>query len=120
MNRNENEAESFAGNFVVCGEYGLFFEVPLWIWTAFPPRASVGHKPYTAAWSQILRPTSKCGPSGFRWPRPGQNWLKRWGGYSPIKEPSANQVAPGNVSVAMPPPGQRYIGGAPERGPSNR
>jgi hypothetical protein len=29
MNRNENEAESFAGNFVVCGEYGLFFEVPL-------------------------------------------------------------------------------------------
>ena len=28
MNRNENEAESFAGNFVVCGEYGLFFEVP--------------------------------------------------------------------------------------------
>ena len=31
MNWNENEAESFAGNFVVCGEYGLFFEVPLWI-----------------------------------------------------------------------------------------
>src|SRR4030081_1525775 len=29
MNRNENEAESFAGNFVVCGEYGPFFEVPL-------------------------------------------------------------------------------------------
>ena len=28
MNRNGNEAESFAGNFVVCGEYGLFFEVP--------------------------------------------------------------------------------------------
>ena len=28
MNRNENEAESFAGNFVVCGEYGPFFEVP--------------------------------------------------------------------------------------------
>ena len=31
INRNENEAKSFAGNFVVCGEYGLFFEVPLWI-----------------------------------------------------------------------------------------
>ena len=29
MNWNENEAESFAGNFVVCGEYGLFFEVPI-------------------------------------------------------------------------------------------
>ena len=29
MNRNENEAKSFAGNFVVYGEYGLFFEVPM-------------------------------------------------------------------------------------------
>jgi hypothetical protein len=29
MNRNENEAESFAGNFVATGEWGLFFEVPL-------------------------------------------------------------------------------------------
>ena len=28
MNRNENEAESFAGNFVASGEEGLFFEVP--------------------------------------------------------------------------------------------
>jgi hypothetical protein len=29
MNRNENEAESFAGNDVASGEEGLFFEVPL-------------------------------------------------------------------------------------------
>jgi len=29
MNRNENEAESFAGNFVATGEWGLFFEVPI-------------------------------------------------------------------------------------------
>src|SRR5258707_9014734 len=29
MNRNENEAESFAGNFVAFGEEALFFEVPL-------------------------------------------------------------------------------------------
>src|SRR5438445_13681310 len=29
MNRNENEAESFAGNFVASGEERLFFEVPL-------------------------------------------------------------------------------------------
>jgi hypothetical protein len=28
MNRNENEAESFAGNFVAFGEEALFFEVP--------------------------------------------------------------------------------------------
>jgi hypothetical protein len=57
----------------------------IWAWTAFPPRASVGHKLYTVAWSQILRPTSKCGPFGFRWPRHGPNWLKRWSGYSRIK-----------------------------------
>jgi hypothetical protein len=57
----------------------------LWAWTAFPPRASVGHKLYTVAWSQILRPTSKCGPYGCRWPRHGRNWLKRWSGYSRIK-----------------------------------
>jgi hypothetical protein len=31
MNRNENEAESFAGNFVAFGEEGLFFEVPIWL-----------------------------------------------------------------------------------------
>ena len=29
MNRNENEAESFGGNFVASGEYKLFFEVPV-------------------------------------------------------------------------------------------
>jgi hypothetical protein len=29
MNRNENEAESFAGNFVASSEEGLFFEVPI-------------------------------------------------------------------------------------------
>jgi hypothetical protein len=29
MNRNGNEAESFAGNFVASGEERLFFEVPL-------------------------------------------------------------------------------------------
>ena len=29
MNRNENEAESFAGNFMAFGEEALFFEVPL-------------------------------------------------------------------------------------------
>ena len=29
MNRNENEAESFAGNFVASGEEGQFFEVPI-------------------------------------------------------------------------------------------
>jgi hypothetical protein len=29
MNRNENEAESFGGNFVASGEQKLFFEVPL-------------------------------------------------------------------------------------------
>ena len=57
----------------------------LWTWTAFPPGASVGHKLYTAAWSRILRPTNKCGPCGFRWPRHGRNWLKRWSGYSRIK-----------------------------------
>jgi hypothetical protein len=28
MNRNENEAESFGGNFVASGEQKLFFEVP--------------------------------------------------------------------------------------------
>ena len=28
MNRNTNETESFAGNFVASDEYGLFFEVP--------------------------------------------------------------------------------------------
>jgi hypothetical protein len=28
MNRNENEAESFAGNFVASSEEGLFFGVP--------------------------------------------------------------------------------------------
>jgi hypothetical protein len=28
MNRNENEAESFAGNFMAFGEEALFFEVP--------------------------------------------------------------------------------------------
>jgi hypothetical protein len=40
MNRNENEAESFAGNFVVCGEYGLFFEVPF---SPFAPLHCLGH-----------------------------------------------------------------------------
>ena len=54
----------------------------LWTWTAFPPRANVGYKRYTAAWSRILRPTRKCGPCGFRWPKRGRNWLKRWSGYS--------------------------------------
>jgi len=29
MNRNENEAESFAGNFMAFGEEALFFEVPI-------------------------------------------------------------------------------------------
>jgi hypothetical protein len=29
MNRNENEAESFGGNFVASGEQKLFFEVPI-------------------------------------------------------------------------------------------
>jgi hypothetical protein len=29
MNRNGNETESFAGNFVAPDDYGLFFEVPL-------------------------------------------------------------------------------------------
>jgi len=29
MNRNENEAESFAGNFMAFGEEALFFEVPM-------------------------------------------------------------------------------------------
>jgi ribosomal protein S21 len=29
MNRNGNETESFAGNFVASDEQGLFFEVPL-------------------------------------------------------------------------------------------
>jgi hypothetical protein len=33
MNRNENEAESSAGNFVAFGEEALFFEVPLSIYT---------------------------------------------------------------------------------------
>jgi hypothetical protein len=28
MNRNGNETESFAGNFVASDEQGLFFEVP--------------------------------------------------------------------------------------------
>jgi len=29
MNRNKNEAESFAGNFVASGEEGQLFEVPM-------------------------------------------------------------------------------------------
>jgi hypothetical protein len=29
MNRNGNETESFAGNFVAADNYGLFFEVPM-------------------------------------------------------------------------------------------
>jgi hypothetical protein len=29
MNRNANETESFADNFVASDEYGLFFEVPI-------------------------------------------------------------------------------------------
>jgi hypothetical protein len=29
MNRNGNETESFAGNFVAPDDYGLFFEVPI-------------------------------------------------------------------------------------------
>jgi hypothetical protein len=29
MNRNGNETESFAGNFVASDEQGLFFEVPI-------------------------------------------------------------------------------------------
>ena len=29
MNRNGNETESFAGNFVASNEQGLFFEVPI-------------------------------------------------------------------------------------------
>jgi hypothetical protein len=53
--------------------------------SAFPRRASVGHKLYTAAWSRMLRPTRKCGPCGFRWPRHGRSSLKRWSGYSRIK-----------------------------------
>ena len=38
-----------------------------------------------AAWSRILRPTRKCGPCGFRWPRHGRSSLKRWSGYSHTK-----------------------------------
>jgi len=34
MNRNENEAESFAGNFMAFGEEALFFEVPIRQWCA--------------------------------------------------------------------------------------
>jgi hypothetical protein len=52
------------------------------LWTAFPPRANVGYKLCTAAWSRILRPTRKCGPCGFRWPRHGRSSLKRRSGYS--------------------------------------
>ena len=33
MNRNENEAESFAGNFMAFGEEALFFEVPICYYT---------------------------------------------------------------------------------------
>jgi hypothetical protein len=35
MNRNENEAESFAGNFMAPGEEELFFEVPSILVSAF-------------------------------------------------------------------------------------
>jgi len=52
---------------------------------AFPRRANVGHKLYTVAWSRMLRPTRKCGPCGFRWPRHGRSSLKRWSGYSHTK-----------------------------------
>jgi hypothetical protein len=31
MNRNGNETESFAGNFVASNEQGLFFEVPYYL-----------------------------------------------------------------------------------------
>ena len=37
MNRNENEAESFAGNFMAFGEEALFFEVPLITVKKAPP-----------------------------------------------------------------------------------
>lgn len=33
----------------------------------------------------MLRPTRKCGPCGFRWPRHGRSSLKRWSGYSRIE-----------------------------------
>ena len=33
----------------------------------------------------MLRPTRKCGPCGFRWPRHGRSSLKRWSGYSHTK-----------------------------------
>ena len=39
MNRNENEAESFAGNFMAFGEEALFFEVPFCV-SAAPNRAA--------------------------------------------------------------------------------
>jgi hypothetical protein len=35
MNRNGNETESFAGNFVASDEHGLFFEVPSSIYIPF-------------------------------------------------------------------------------------
>ena len=47
MNRNTNETESFAGNFVASDEYGLFFEVPLsFIFdNAPPPSISIETRP---------------------------------------------------------------------------
>ena len=41
MNRNENEAESFAGNFMAFGEEALFFEVPSCPWAINPIRQNI-------------------------------------------------------------------------------
>ena len=40
MNRNGNETESFAGNFVASDEQGLFFEVTCSLLLAFVPHLS--------------------------------------------------------------------------------
>jgi hypothetical protein len=45
MNRNENETESFAGNFAASEKWRLFFEVPLCFIMFFPPGAAESEGP---------------------------------------------------------------------------
>jgi hypothetical protein len=54
MNRNENEAESFAGNFVASGEEWLFFERDF-PFTENVPKARRGRPPTVKAMSAAER-----------------------------------------------------------------
>jgi hypothetical protein len=79
MNRNENETESFAGNFAASKKQRLFFEVPLIHRLAFHVDGLALARDNLACSIEVacshvsglwMQPNPAAGPDGARQPRP--------------------------------------------------